>query len=102
MAERWGRVDARYRDEYPDMAAQVPLERLRTRYGADWKGDNYGTKEAKVWQGVESAVADVAVGCSTNMAYCSSVSWIVCGSMRARAHVVAHEAPGDGAHGAGV
>lgn len=65
VAERWGRVDARYRDEYPDMAAQVPLDRLRERYGADWKGDNYGTKEAKVWSGVESAVADVAAGLET-------------------------------------
>lgn len=65
VAERWGRVDARYRDEYPDMAAQVPLERLRARYGADWKGDNYGTKEARIWQGVESAVADVAAGLET-------------------------------------
>ena len=65
VAERWGRVDARYRDEYPDMAAQVPLERLRERYGAEWKGDNYGTKEAKVWQGVEAAVADVAAGLET-------------------------------------
>ena len=65
VAERWARVDARYRDEYPDMAAQVPLGRLRERYGADWKGDNYGSKEAKVWQGVESAVADVAAGLET-------------------------------------
>ena len=65
VAERWGRVDERYCDEYPDMAAQVPLERLRERYGADWKGDNYGTKEAAVWKGVESAVADVAAGLET-------------------------------------
>lgn len=65
VSERWGRVEARYRDEYPDMAAQVPLDRLRARYGADWKGDNYGTKEAKVWQGVEAAVADVAAGLET-------------------------------------
>lgn len=65
VSERWGRIEARYRDEYPDMAAQVPLERLKGRYGADWKGDNYGTKEAKVWQGVEAAVADVAAGLET-------------------------------------
>ena len=65
VAERWGRVDVRYRDEYPDMAEQVPLERLRQHYGADWKGDNYGTKEAAVWKGVESAVADVAAGLET-------------------------------------
>lgn len=65
VSERWGRIEARYRDEYPDMAAQVPLDRLRARYGADWKGDNYGTKEAKVWQGVEAAVADVAAGLET-------------------------------------
>ena len=65
VSERWGRVEGRYRDEYPDMAAQVPLDRLRARYGADWKGDNYGTKEAKLWQGVEAAVADVAAGLET-------------------------------------
>ncbi len=65
VAERWARVEERYRDEYPDMAAQVPLGRLRERYGADWKGDNYGTKEMKVWAGVESAVADVAAGLET-------------------------------------
>ena len=65
VADRWARVEARYRDEYPDMAAQVPLDRLRERYGADWKGDNYGTKEAKLWQGVEAAVADVASGLET-------------------------------------
>ena len=65
VSERWGRIEGRYRDEYPDMAAQVPLERLKARYGADWKGDNYGTKEAKLWQGVEAAVADVAAGLET-------------------------------------
>lgn len=65
VSERWGRIEGRYRDEYPDMAAQVPLERLKGRYGADWKGDNYGTKEAKVWAGVEAAVADVAAGLET-------------------------------------
>lgn len=65
VSERWGRIEGRYRDEYPDMAAQVPLERLKGRYGADWKGDNYGTKEAKLWQGVEAAVADVAAGLET-------------------------------------
>lgn len=65
VSERWGRIEGRYRDEYPDMAAQVPLERLKGRYGADWKGDNYGTKEAKIWQGVEAAVADVAAGLET-------------------------------------
>lgn len=55
VVERDARVEARYRDEWPDLAAQVPYQRLRERFGADWKADNYGTKEAAIWKGVEVA-----------------------------------------------
>lgn len=65
VLERDARVEARYRDEYPDLAAQVPYDRLRSRFGADWKADNYGTREAKVWEGVEEACASVAADLST-------------------------------------
>ena len=37
VLDRDARVEARYRDEYPDLAAQVPYRRLRERYGADWE-----------------------------------------------------------------
>lgn len=72
--ERWerqvvlgrdARVEARYREEYPDLAEQVPYQRLRERYGAEWKADNYGTKEAAVWKGVEEACEAVASDLST-------------------------------------
>lgn len=55
VVERDARVEARYRDEWPDLAAQVPYSRLRERFGAEWKADNYGTKEAAIWKGVEAA-----------------------------------------------
>lgn len=58
--ERDARIGARYRDEYPDLAAQVPYERLKERHGADWKADNYGTKEAAIWKGVEAACEAVS------------------------------------------
>lgn len=60
VQEREARVEARYADEYPDISAQVPYSRLKARFGADWKADNYGTKEARVWQGVETACEKVA------------------------------------------
>lgn len=60
VLERDARVEARYREEYPDLAAQVPYDRLRSRFGADWRADNYGTKEAAVWKGVEAACGSVA------------------------------------------
>lgn len=65
VIERDARIEARYRDEYPDLAAQVPYDRLRARYGADWKADNYGTKESTIWAKVEQAVKDVAGGLET-------------------------------------
>ena len=65
VIERDARIEARYRDEYPDLAAQVPYDRLRARYGAEWKADNYGTKEAAIWAKVESAVKDVVGGLET-------------------------------------
>lgn len=65
VIERDARIEARYRDEYPDLAAQVPYDRLRARYGADWKADNYGTKESAIWAKVEQAVKDVAGGLET-------------------------------------
>lgn len=65
VIERDARVEARYRDEYPDLAAQVPYDRLRARFGADWKADNYGTREAKVWEGVEAACEGVAADLAT-------------------------------------
>ena len=65
VIERDARIEARYRDEYPDLAAQVPYDRLRARYGADWKADNYGTKESAIWAKVEAAVRDVADGLAT-------------------------------------
>lgn len=65
VRERDARIEARYRDEYPDLAAQVPYDRLRARYGADWKADNYGTKESAIWAKVEQAVKDVAGGLET-------------------------------------
>lgn len=55
VLDRDARVEARYRDEWPDLAAQVPYARLRERFGAEWKADNYGTKEAAIWKGVEAA-----------------------------------------------
>lgn len=72
VVERDARVEARYRDEYPDLAAQVPYQRLRERYGAGWKADNFGTKEAAIWKGVEQA--------------CEAVSADV-DSLRAQTHV---------------
>lgn len=72
VVERDARVEARYRDEYPDLAGQVPYQRLRERYGAEWKADNYGTKEAAIWKGVEQA--------------CEAVSADV-NSLRAQTHV---------------
>lgn len=63
--ERDARVEVRYREEYPDIAAQVPYGLLRGRYGAEWKADNYGTSEAAVWRGVEAARDNVAGGLST-------------------------------------
>ena len=65
VLERDARIEARYRDEFPDLAAQVPYDRLRSRFGSDWKADNYGTREAKVWEGVEEACASVAADLST-------------------------------------
>ena len=65
VIERDARVEARYREEYPDLAAQVPYARLKERFGADWKADNYGTKEAAIWRGVEAACENVAGGLST-------------------------------------
>lgn len=65
VAERDARIEQRYREEYPDLAGQVPYGRLRERYGADWKAQNYGTKEAAIWKGVEAAAADVASGLET-------------------------------------
>ena len=65
VLDRDARVEARYREEYPDLAAQVPYDRLRERFGADWKAGNYGTKEAAVWKGVEEACASVAADLST-------------------------------------
>lgn len=65
VIERDARIEARYRDEWPDLAAQVPYDRLRARYGADWKADNYGTKEGAIWAKVEDAVKDVAGGLET-------------------------------------
>lgn len=65
VIERDARIEARYRDEWPDLAAQVPYDRLRARYGADWKADNYGTKESAIWAKVEQAVKDVAGGLET-------------------------------------
>lgn len=65
VLERDARVEARYREEYPDLAAQVPYGLLRGRYGAEWKADNYGTSEAAVWRGVEAACGNVAGGLST-------------------------------------
>ena len=65
VLERDARVEARYREEYPDLAAQVPYQRLRERWGADWKADNYGTREAAVWRGVEVACEAVAGDLST-------------------------------------
>lgn len=56
VVERDARVEARYRDEWPDLAAQVPYQRLRERYGADWKADNFGTKEAAIWARLAEAV----------------------------------------------
>ena len=60
VVERDARIEARYRDEYPDLAGQVPYQRLRERYGADWKADNFGTKEAAIWKGVEQACEAVS------------------------------------------
>lgn len=60
VLERDARVEARYREEYPDLAAQVPYERLRARFGGEWKADNYGTKEAAIWKGAEAACESVA------------------------------------------
>ena len=60
VLERDARIEARYRDEYPDLAAQVPYQRLRERYGTDWKADNFGTKEAAIWKGVEQACEEVS------------------------------------------
>lgn len=68
VLERDARIEARYRDEYPDLAEQVPYQRLRERYGADWKADNYGTKEAAVWKGVEAACDAVAADLDSLMA----------------------------------
>ena len=65
VLDRDARIEARYRVEYPDLAAQVPYDRLKSRFGADWKADNYGTREAKVWEGVEEACASVAADLST-------------------------------------
>lgn len=56
VVERDARVEARYRDEYPDLAGQVPYQRLRERYGAEWKADNFGTKEAAIWAKLAEAV----------------------------------------------
>ncbi|WP_417231213.1 DUF1351 domain-containing protein [Thermophilibacter sp.] len=72
VLDRDARVEARYRDEWPDLAAQVPYARLRERFGAEWKADNYGTKEAAIWKGVEQA--------------CEAVSADV-DSLRAQTHV---------------
>ncbi len=65
VLDRDARVEARYREEYPDLAAQVPYDRLRERFGADWKAGNYGTKEAAIWKGVEDACESVAADLST-------------------------------------
>lgn len=65
VLERDARVEARYREEWPDLAEQVPYQRLRERYGAEWKADNYGTKEARVWEGVEAACESVSADLST-------------------------------------
>ena len=65
VLDRDARVEARYREEYPDLAAQVPYDRLRERFGDGWKAGNYGTKEAAVWKGVEEACASVAADLST-------------------------------------
>lgn len=65
VIERDARIEARYREEYPDLAAQVPYARLKERYGSEWKADNYGTKEAAIWKGVEAACENVAGGLST-------------------------------------
>ena len=72
VLDRDARVEERYRDEWPDLAEQVPYSRLRERYGAEWKADNYGTKEAAIWKGVEQA--------------CEAVSADV-NSLRAQTHV---------------
>ena len=60
VLDRDARVEDRYRDEWPDLAEQVPYSRLRERYGAEWKADNYGTKEAAIWKGVEQACEAVS------------------------------------------
>ena len=65
VLDRDARVEARYREEYPDLAAQVPYDRLKSRFGADWKAGNYGTREAKIWEGVEAACESVAADLST-------------------------------------
>lgn len=80
VLERDARVEARYREEYPDLAAQVPYQRLRERWGAEWKADNYGTREAAVWKGVEAACEAVASDLST---------------LRAQTHVNGVELTGD-------
>lgn len=72
VVERDARIEARYRDEYPDLAVQVPYARLRERFGAEWKADNYSTKESAIWKGVEQA--------------CEAVSADV-DSLRAQTHV---------------
>lgn len=56
VLDRDARVEERYRDEWPDLAEQVPYSRLRERYGAEWKADNYGTKEAAIWAKLAEAV----------------------------------------------
>ncbi len=65
VLDRDARVEARYREEYPDLVAQVPYDRLKARFGADWKAGNYGTKEAAIWKGVEEACESVAADLST-------------------------------------
>lgn len=65
VQERTAALAARYADEWPDLAEQVPYGLLSERFGAGWKADNYGTSEAAIWKGVEEAAGTVAGEVST-------------------------------------
>lgn len=60
VTDREARIEARYLDEWPDLAEQVPYSRLKAAFGAPWKAGNAGTKEAAIWAGVEEAATRVA------------------------------------------
>lgn len=52
VSERRGELEARWNDEWPDLAALVPFGMVWDKFSKDKKWSNYGTKTEAAWQDV--------------------------------------------------